>query len=221
MQPLELATFIAKKLKAGEKKKTIAAKLKLDPSLITNLLSLIDAPPFLLELYHNRKCRTPKYLYELRRLHERNPEIIARRCAEAAAIERKFIDAIQLEVTPAAKPSPPPPADAVNASAEHGVSASNGDTGKMATVDTARLTTPTKRPSNNEVNNASTHTPAIPAQLQNPLLVGKYQRLEVMLVLTHCPTSDGLVMIRFMDGTGEAEVPINDVILTRLTEAEA
>ena len=81
LQPLELATFIAKKLKAGEKKKTIAAKLKLDPSLITNLLSLIDAPPFLLELYHNRKCRTPKYLYELRRLHERNPEIIARRCA--------------------------------------------------------------------------------------------------------------------------------------------
>ena len=69
LQPLELATFITKKLAAGETKRAVAAKLHLDPSAVTQLLALTgDVPATILELYHSRRCRPPLYLYELRKI---------------------------------------------------------------------------------------------------------------------------------------------------------
>ena len=76
LQPLELATFVAKKIKEGGKKKEIADKLKIDPSAVTHLLSLVDAPAFILELYYSRKCRAAHYLYDLRKLHAQNAELV-------------------------------------------------------------------------------------------------------------------------------------------------
>ena len=90
LQPLELAHFIQKKLNLGEKKKDVASKIGIDASAVTHLLSLVDAPAFLLELYHSRKCRAPHYLYELRKLHEKSPELVAERCQSADDIDRGF-----------------------------------------------------------------------------------------------------------------------------------
>lgn len=98
LQPLELATFIAKKLALGEKKRMVAERLQMDPSALTHLLALVgDAPAWLLELYHANRCRTPQYLYALRRLDRDHPDLVAARCAQATEVDKHFLDALAVE----------------------------------------------------------------------------------------------------------------------------
>lgn len=77
LQPLELAAFAAKKIASGEKKNRVAKNLRIDPSALTHLLALVDAPAFLLELYHGDKCRHPYYQYRLRKLYEQDAEVVS------------------------------------------------------------------------------------------------------------------------------------------------
>lgn len=89
LQPLELASFVMRKLGEGEKKKEVAARLGLSPSAITYLLSLARNPPsFILDLYHSGKCRSPQYLYELRRMWESQPRLVEERCAAWSEVDR-------------------------------------------------------------------------------------------------------------------------------------
>jgi ParB family chromosome partitioning protein len=99
LQPLELGAFVLRKLAQGEKKKEVAARLDLDASAITHLLALADEPPpVLLELYHSRRCRTPQYLYELRKLLEVQPDLVAARAASAELIDRAWLARVAAEV---------------------------------------------------------------------------------------------------------------------------
>ncbi len=85
LQPLELATFIAKKLQHGDSKAKIAARLGIHPSALTHLLCLVgDVPPILLELYHSRRCRTIQYLYRLGRLWKADSRRVEEACAGQA-----------------------------------------------------------------------------------------------------------------------------------------
>jgi len=95
LQPLELALFIARKLALKESKRQVAARLDIDPSALTHLLALVgEPPPLLLELYHSGRCRTPLYLYQLRKLHGVAPALVEEALAGAAAVDRRWLDGL-------------------------------------------------------------------------------------------------------------------------------
>ena len=71
--PIELALFIQKKIKQGEKKNVIAKKLNEDPVFISTHLALVDMPECLSKAY-DAGFKSPKTLYDLRKLWESFPE---------------------------------------------------------------------------------------------------------------------------------------------------
>jgi ParB family chromosome partitioning protein len=230
LQPLELATFIAKKRKEGMTNREIAAKLRVDPSVVTHLLSLVDAPTFLLELYHTRKCRAAHYLYELRKLHKLNAELVERRCAAADEIDKAFLVALGREVDPPPAPPAPPAGPSTvqgalgkvpqegNGSGGSGEDP-DGDEGGRDDAATAPAVQqiPPHDPGIEKDSGAT--RPGDPDKLKKPLLLAKHKGREVMVMLNKRPSTPGMVFIKYEDGSGESEVVIGDVKLTMLTES--
>lgn len=70
LKPMELALFIAKKKKGGDKNAEIARQLAMDPATITNHLALLDMPAAMERAYNEGRCTSPKILYDLRGLHK-------------------------------------------------------------------------------------------------------------------------------------------------------
>lgn len=211
LQPLELATFIERKRIAGEKKKVIATKLGLNPSSVTSLLALVQDPPsFILDLYHSRKCRSPQYLYELRRLWDSQPGLVEGRCAEAVEIDRRFIDSIgeSSAISPTFSP-----AVAINGDAAH----AGGDRGKGAGLKdrgAARGVAPrgTERVRGTPVDSAAL------SRLRAPQLQATYCGRKVIIEFTCAPAASGKIIVR--DSVGELwEVPIQAIRLTMLCES--
>jgi len=226
LQPLELANFIAKRIAAGEKKKVVAGKLKIDASHVTHLLSLIDAPAFITELYQARKCRTPKYLYSLRKLHEQNPELVERRCAKTNNINSSFIESITKELAPV--PVSLPPAANMEIPGNSKKPDNSGDSGERDLGQLQESDGPPADaggaavqhiPSHNPENEKEHSSPVDPTKLKKPLLLGAYDGREVMIVLSKRPSNAGLVFVRFEDGSGEVEVKIGDVSMSLLTDS--
>jgi ParB family chromosome partitioning protein len=227
LQPLELAKFITKRIAQGEKKKEVAAKLRLDPSAITHLLSLVDAPPFILELYHGRKCRAPHYLYELRRLHSKASEIVERNVAAAEAIDRRLVMGLAQEIDSLPQPSEngaaslkavpftAAGADFASAATVNG-GGRIGARGRSCNPNVSVLQPSAGNPEKDK--NAADRAP--PIMIKRPLLLGKYQGHEVMIVLTRRPSAVGFAVVRFKDGTGEKEVAIGDISLSVLTDSQ-
>ena len=225
LQPLELAMFASRKLAGGEKKKDIAAKLKITPSTVTYLLSLIDAPPFLLELYHSRKCRLPQYFYELRKFYDRDVEIVERICSEAEVIDRRLLVVIAEEIEPTARPL------AAGLSSEKiildnpGTGGSSGNGGgehnskvKREDVDAVKVQqVPAHNPA---IEKESSGKHSDPNKIKSPLLLGTYQGREIMIILTQRPSTVDTILIRFEDGSGMEEVTIGDVSLTMLSDSK-
>jgi hypothetical protein len=93
--PMERARFVQRLVVKGMAKKDIAAALHIDASSITHLLSLAESPGFILDLYESGQCRQAEYLYQLRKLWEKDPRVVARRCSHEAAITGSFIGALK------------------------------------------------------------------------------------------------------------------------------
>jgi ParB family chromosome partitioning protein len=106
LKPMELALFIKKRLDAGDQKKAIAKNLGKDGAIITQHLALIDPPACIEDAYSNRKCVSPKTLYELRGLHDKFPEQVEAWCADAAEITRKMVSELADELKGNKKPAP-------------------------------------------------------------------------------------------------------------------
>lgn len=221
LQPLELAKFVARKLAEGDKKKVVASRIKVDPSAVTHLLALVDnVPAFILELYHSRKCRSPQYLYELRKLHDQNAEIVERRCAEADEIDRRLVTMIAEEINPpAVKPSPSGPEtvkevlDNIKNEPSGGSSESGAD--QTGGVEIQHL------PQHNPALEKESGKPDDPDKIKKPLLLGTYQGRDVMILLSQRPTTSGLAVVRYEDGSGDEEVTIGEITLTMLSDSKA
>lgn len=212
LQPLEFATFIERKRAAGAKKKDIAVKLGLNPSALTYLLALVQDPPsFILDLYHSRRCRSPQYLYELRKLWEARPELVERHCAEAGCIDRHLIESIigslelpLLEVPEKSHQGPPTKAIGREPTGGAGVEAREEES-RAGPV----------RPVRTRGRQVQADTLA---RLLAPQLLATYCGRKVTLELTYSPSNSGDIVVR--DGTGELwEVPIHALRLTTLCES--
>lgn len=221
LSPLDLAKFMAKKIAEGEKKKEVAANLKIDPSSVTHHLSMLDAPPFVLELYHSRKCRAPHWLYELKKLHARNPEIVERRCAEAEDIDRRLLVAIASEIEPKQKAQTE---EATNV--QDVLDQSGGNSGGETLSSEEGFTSPENTeiqiipPHNPDIEKTSDEKLTDPEKIKKPLLLGLYAGREVMIRLNKRPTAAGLIFVKYEDGSGEDEVSVSDVSITLLSEAQ-
>lgn len=219
MTPLETALFIEARLAEGEKKKDIAQKMSIDASAITHFLALANDPPkFIIELYTSRRCRTPVYLYELRKLHAKNAEIVERRCAEADEIDRRLLTAIANEIepkniAPAAGPTDirdvldNPSAGGGSEGGGHAAGDAGEGSGQADQAGGEGGPEVQHLPAHNpEIEGGSDAKPSDPNKLKKPLLLGTYQGREVMIVLNKRPTTAGLVFVKYEDGSGEDEV---------------
>jgi len=202
LQPLDLAKFVAKRIAMGDKKLHISKQLRLDPSVITHLLALVEGPAFLLELYHGHKCRTPKYLWELARLHTKNAEFVEQCVSAAEVVDRAFIAALAGELEPA------------NTVALSHVPQSNAVLDRPAGGAGARTT-----PSGVALERQSIAASVNAGPIKNLLLIGSYHDRAVTVLWSRRPTTAGLAFIRFWDGTGDEEVSLRDIRLSQLTDA--
>lgn len=190
LSPMEEATFIQKRLNAGDKRKDIATKMQIQGSAITALLSLIDPPQFLIELYQSGRCTIPDYLYRLRTLHGTNPELVESSVATADDITRKFIDALTGMITDVVKP---PALRADPSTATDGAIPS----GKPETQDKSPITAPNSR--------------------YNVILV-KHQGKAAQLLLDRPATTVGLGWIKCLHDGSEIEAVLSDCTLDSLLE---
>lgn len=200
LQPLELATFIEKKIAAGLKRKAIAAKLQIDASSVTHLLALVgNAPKLILELYHSRKCRSPAYLYELRLLLKRDPELVESRCNQASGIDRQLINAI----------------------ADAAIEARR--TPEREKVDSGGRQRPGPRDEAGMDVRAGTErasgTVPIP-RIRKPELLGTIGGDQVVFDLHASPSAPGRIVVSYADGR-RCEVDMSSVALTLLRDASA
>lgn len=115
LSPLELAMFVQKKLQSGARSSEIARTLGKSRGYLTFIGALIDPPAWLLDLYRSGRCRGISELYELRKLHESQPEAVAQWIEGRAHVSRADVQVLKERLAPAApaKPtSPPVPAQA-------------------------------------------------------------------------------------------------------------
>lgn len=219
LQPFELAHFVARRLAKGDKKNVIAANLKIDPSAITHLLALSDNPPaFIVELYHTRKCRTTQYLYELRKLHEKNSELVERMCAESDEIDRRLITAIADAINP--KVQPPSPVETTVKGVLDNIKTNDSDHPKSNGSDSGDTKTQ-QLPFHNPLLEKDPSKPDDETKIKKPLLLATYEGRAVIVLITQRPTSPGLAFIRYEDGSGGEEVAIGELTLTMLTDSKA
>jgi ParB family chromosome partitioning protein len=204
LQPLDLAKFVAKRIALGDKKLQISKQLRLDHSVITHLLALVEGPAFLLELYHGHKCRTPKYLWELARLYTKDAELVERRVAAVEVVDRAFIAALAGELEPA-KSVPPNLAPQTKDVLDR----AGGGAGERSA------------PAPDALKRQSTAAAINPGRIRNLLLLGSYRGRAVTVLWSQRPTAAGHAFVRFEDGSEDEEVPLGDIRLSQLTDAVA
>jgi ParB family chromosome partitioning protein len=76
LSPMDIGLFIQYEIANGDSKAQIARDLGKDASYVTHHLALVDAPELIKQLYENDRCTSPKTLYDLRKLYDKNPEVV-------------------------------------------------------------------------------------------------------------------------------------------------
>lgn len=204
LQPLELASFIERKVRLGETRRAVAKKLHLDPSAVTHLLALVaNPPPLIMELYQSRRCRSPQYLYELRKLHDAAPALVERFFRDAVEVDKALVMAIAEQVRQAGSvpgaAAPLPAVQGTPGTAAGAVIASDAGASGSA------VPLPPRRRIGRSV---------------LPVLRGSYRGRSLQVLLTWAPSCDGMLGVRFDDADQDEEVAIGEVTLTRLELVE-
>ena len=101
--------FVQKKLQSGARASEIARTLGKSRGYLTFIGALIDPPAWLLELYRSGRCRGISELYELRKLHESQPEAVAQWIEGRAHVSRADVQVFKERLAPAAPAEPTPP----------------------------------------------------------------------------------------------------------------
>jgi ParB family chromosome partitioning protein len=211
LQPLELATFIAKKLAQGESKSAVATKLGIHPSAVTQLLCLTgDVLPFVLELYHSRVCRSPQYLYRLTKLWRIDARLVEDACAGATEVGLQLVEAIEASVkkTGTAAPDPGPasttsvsPVPIERTSIESPiVPQTRSGSGRENAMKGAKSRLDPKRASDSH----------------RSRLFGTVDGAAIELLIFVRPSSDRRVVVRYANELIESEIDLARIVLTKV-----
>lgn len=109
LSPLELAMFVQKKLQSGARASEIARTLGKSRGYLTFIGALIDPPAWLLDMYRSGRCRGISELYELRKLHESQPEAVAHWIEGRAHVSRADVQMFKERLLPVAQVGSTPP----------------------------------------------------------------------------------------------------------------
>ena len=108
LKPFELAEFVKRRLELGESQTDIARQLGKSQPYVAYICALVDAPPWLVRVYEEGKCRGSSDLYQLRRLHSQAPAQVQEWIEQRETIART--DLQQLRALLARAPEPVEPA---------------------------------------------------------------------------------------------------------------
>lgn len=215
MQPLELALFAAKKIEAGEKKMAVAARLGMRASALSHLLTLAGAPPpFLLELYHARKCRTPVYLYRLLGLWRRDAPMVEAACAAASEIGAALIE--RLEADWQGRRVVAAGADIQGRAADR---VGDGDTDATPAPAAPALVGASGRRRNGARTASRGEAARRDTRVVRPLLLVTWKGREAVLRLRALPSTEALIWVQWCDDQREDQVPCAEIVVSRLVDA--
>ena len=224
LEPMELAEFIAKRLKQGDSHTEIAKGLRKSKTAITFLHSLFDAPPFVKQLYETGKCRSPLFLYRLTKLWEKNAAVIEARVMDAQEINTRFLDVLTAEID--AKPEAQAPGPLVKEQATIDVVPPAPQPESAADL-SAISHLPTKAPAKldpvvdkaSKPHDSGSKANVQPERLKKPVVYARHGIREVTVLIFRAPTTSGSVHVRYEDDGVEAEVPCAGIGLTGIAEA--
>jgi ParB family chromosome partitioning protein len=91
----DLARFMRSRVDAGESNAEIARRMGIDQTTVAHHLALLSLPPDLDDAFKSGRCTSPRTLYELRKLHEEQPDRVKAFAAGEAAITRTSIAALK------------------------------------------------------------------------------------------------------------------------------
>jgi ParB family chromosome partitioning protein len=223
LKPIELALFVQKRIDAGDKKKDIANSLGKSANFITEHLALIDMPQNIESLFRLGRLTSPKTVLELRKLWDKKPEFVESAIEEwiesGDDVTRGQVEALAERLkapnAPQAKASEPAPATDGFPDSEHDID--NKETGMDG--------------ENAETSVLPFHNPNIEAEIKEPrlsdsdkikkpLLLATYKKDGVMVLLNKRPFKEGLIWIRYEDGSGEEQVDAAFLKISLLTEKQ-
>lgn len=226
--PIELALFIQKKIKQGEKKNVIAKKLNEDPVFISTHLALVDMPECLSKAY-DAGFKSPKTLYDLRKLWESFPEEVNAWVDESLengqdiirskvqALSKKLKEPKQAEATEADPESEPQ----VQESQEQTAIIDDNESFNFDGDDQAEATEEPEVKKLMDQSNQKEQPEAKeedPDKIKKPLLVVIHDGRQANLMLNKKPSSLGFAWIKYEDGT-EASVDCSSLEIEYLQEA--
>ena len=105
LTPLDLARFIRARADAGDSNAAIAKRLGMDLTTVAHHLALLDLPPELSEALQSGRCASPRTLYELSKLHRKEPERARALLNGDEDITRGAINAVRTQSLPPANGS--------------------------------------------------------------------------------------------------------------------
>jgi len=98
---IDLARFMRSRVDAGESNAEIARRMGIDQTTVTHHLALLNLPPELDEAFKSGRCTSPRTLYELRKLHEQQPDQVKAIAAGESAITRTSVASLKTRRVPA------------------------------------------------------------------------------------------------------------------------
>ncbi|MBK1687770.1 ParB/RepB/Spo0J family partition protein [Rubrivivax gelatinosus] len=209
LQPLELALFVQRRLRAGETQADVARCLGKSRAYVTYVVALIDAPDPVMALYRSGRCRGLTELYDLRRLHELRPQAVTEWLNTADKVTRTEIDRLKHELRSPTVPVPEALAqDARSAGGEPVRNAGDMEPHPQAESATAESAASIPVPAAGTracPPDASHGTPRPPSRWQ---LIAELDGTDVVVEMRRLPQSEEQV---FVSGLGAKDVVAVDI----------
>jgi ParB family transcriptional regulator, chromosome partitioning protein len=98
LKPLELALFVQRRMASGDSQAEIARRLGKSRAYMTSVCAMIDPPDWLMNVYRQGRCGGITALYDLRRLHEREPDVVSEWLANRHFVSREDLAALKLQL---------------------------------------------------------------------------------------------------------------------------
>jgi ParB family chromosome partitioning protein len=210
LTPMEIAMFIKARLDEGMQQQEIAQRLGKSKGFVSRACALIDAPEFIMAAYRDRKIAGTTEAYELRRLHERFPEVVQQWAAAQTEITRSAVFALRqvLEAAPAA---------AVPHGQELPPTVATCDALRAAVAPAAAPVGPGASDAPASAAGQTAKRAAAPAPVRPVLvLMGEYKGQPLELDVTACPAVDAHLFGRRPGSTRRLTVPAAEVRLVGL-----
>jgi len=172
LQLLEVALFVQRQLQTGMSQAEIARRLGKTRGYLTFVGALIDAPEWLLDLYHSGRCKGLKELYDLRKLSGARPAAVQKWLDGRAEISRADIEALKKSWSDSGRGTSMTPASAP----------------PTATLDGS--STPREHSSR-----ALGHVEPVAATATSVVLEALHQVYCIEMEITEIPGEDGLVFV--------------------------